>query len=251
MFFAFDVDGTLTPSRQRIDPDFERWFSKWIAAVQNMGHSVLLVTGSDYAKTLEQLGDEIVSSVDYCCNCLGNSVLHKNQLIYSYTFTPPDALIDFLNLALINSKYDERYGNHIEHRDSMINFSVVGRNAVGEQRIRYYEWDKLSCERLTLVKKINSQFSEVSAQAGGETGIDIICRGKDKRQVIEYMNTNKVYFLGDRLEEGGNDKPLADALCKSNLDAECISVRSWQDTWAVLQDITTQVLRINNTDLTQ
>ena len=29
--FLFDVDGTLTPSRGRIDPDFEQWFLKFIA----------------------------------------------------------------------------------------------------------------------------------------------------------------------------------------------------------------------------
>lgn len=54
MFFAFDVDGTLTPSRQQIFPEFEQWFFKWISFIQSKGHSVLLVTGSDYAKTLEQ-----------------------------------------------------------------------------------------------------------------------------------------------------------------------------------------------------
>ena len=242
MFFAFDVDGTLTPSRQKIVPNFEHWFSKWIPAVQDMGHSVLLVTGSDYSKTVEQLGETIVSSVDYCCNCLGNHVLHKNKLIHSYKFEPPEELINFLKQELNNSSYAERYGNHIENRESMINFSVVGRNAIGEQRTRYYEWDKLSCERLTIAEKINNMFAEVSAQAGGETGIDIIPRGKDKRQVVKYMQGEHVYFFGDRLDDGGNDKPLADELYSSGASAECIHVNSWQDTWEVLLDVTSNVL---------
>lgn len=241
MFFAFDVDGTLTPSRQQIVPEFEQWFSKWISFIQSKGHSVLLVTGSDYAKTLEQLGDKIVLSVDYCCNCLGNSVLHKNELIYSREFQPNIKLIEFLNLELANSAYVERYGNHIENRGSMINFSVVGRNADTQARTRYYEWDKLSCERLTLAEKIKIQFPQLCAQAGGETGIDIIPIGKDKRQVIQYMNTDKVYFFGDRLDNSGNDKPLADALSNSATDSECIQVNSWQDTWQVLQDVTVKV----------
>jgi hypothetical protein len=131
----------------------------------------------------------------------------------------------------------------------MINFSVVGRNAVGEQRTRYYEWDQMIGERLTIAEQINTLFPAVSAQAGGETGIDIISRGKDKRQVIKYMDTDKVYFFGDRLQDGGNDKPLADALHHSKLDAECISVKSWQDTWAVLQNLTAQVLQTEITVL--
>jgi phosphomannomutase len=161
--------------------------------------------------------------------------------VHSFEFAPSTQLIDFLEQELINSAYKERYGNHIENRSSMVNFSVVGRNAIGDQRTRYYEWDKLSRERLTLAEKINVLFPEVSAQAGGETGIDIIPAGKDKRQVIQYMNTNKVYFLGDRLDEGGNDKPLADALANSDIDAECIHVKSWSDTWEVLQDVTSKV----------
>jgi len=244
VFFAFDVDGTLTPSRQRIDPNFEQWFVNWMSFVQEKGHSVLLVTGSDYEKTVEQLGSSITESVDYCCNCLGNHVLHKGQLIESYTFTPTPELIRFLENELANSSYTERYGNHIEHRGSMINFSVVGRNAVGEQRKRYYDWDKFSCERLTLAEKINTLFPDVSAQAGGETGIDIIPKGRDKRQVIKYTGDHKVWFFGDRLDDGGNDKPLADVLLVSGTHSEAFHVKSWQETWEMLQDITINDLNI-------
>ena len=245
MFFAFDVDGTLTPSRQRIDPNFEQWFIHWMDTVQEKGHSILLVTGSDYSKTIEQLGLSIIQSVDYCCNCLGNHVLHKNSnVIETFVFEPANALIQFLEDELAASPYTERYGNHIEHRGSMINFSIVGRNAKGEQRTRYYEWDKLSCERLLLSEKINLNFPEVSAQSGGETGIDIIPAGRDKRQVIKYMEGEKVWFFGDRLDDGGNDKPLADALLQSGTSSEAFHVKSWQETWEMLKDITINDLKI-------
>ena len=246
MFFAFDVDGTVTPSRQKIDPIFEQWFIEWIMAAQKRGHSVLLVTGSDLDKTIEQLGEHIVATVDYCCNCLGNHVLHKDGTIESYSFEPSKELLDFLNAELAASPYTERYGNHIEHRGSMINFSVVGRNAKGEQRSRYYEWDKLSCERLSLSKKINLNFPEVSAQSGGETGIDIIPIGKDKRQVIKYMQNQKVWFFGDRLDDGGNDKPLADVLLSSNTSSESFCVKSWNETWEMLKDTSINTLHFTS-----
>ena len=235
MFFAFDVDGTLTPSRQRIDPIFEQWFIEWMMAVQKQGHSVLLVTGSDYDKTVEQLGAVITDSVDYCCNCLGNTVLQKNKLIHSFKFVPSAELLQFLHNELDTSLYPERYGNHIENRDSMINFSIVGRNAVGEQRTRYYEWDILNCERLNIAERINSLFPDVSAQAGGETGIDIIPKNKDKRQVVQYMQKDKVWFFGDRLDTGGNDRPLADALAVLDNSSEVFHVKSWQETWELLK----------------
>jgi hydroxymethylpyrimidine pyrophosphatase-like HAD family hydrolase len=52
--YLFDVDGTLTNSRSLIDPDFKEFFLNFIA-----NHNVCIVTGSDYSKTLEQLGEDI------------------------------------------------------------------------------------------------------------------------------------------------------------------------------------------------
>ena len=53
MYFIFDVDGTLTPSRGKMDYEFKLWFLNFIK--QN---PVALVTGSDLQKTVEQLGEE-------------------------------------------------------------------------------------------------------------------------------------------------------------------------------------------------
>ena len=52
--FIFDVDGTLTPSRQTIDSDFASFFKKFCRE-----NSVYLITGSDRNKTIEQVGREI------------------------------------------------------------------------------------------------------------------------------------------------------------------------------------------------
>ena len=48
--FIFDVDGTLTPSRQQIDSDFAVYFSNFCTI-----NDVYLVTGSDKEKTVEQV----------------------------------------------------------------------------------------------------------------------------------------------------------------------------------------------------
>ena len=49
--FIFDVDGTLTDSRQPMDKEFQKWFT----AFQERNF-VYVVTGSDQLKTYEQLG---------------------------------------------------------------------------------------------------------------------------------------------------------------------------------------------------
>ena len=58
--YVFDVDGTLTPSRQAIDPQFNSFFCRFID-----NHSVSLVTGSDIAKkrTIRNINS---NRVEYC-----------------------------------------------------------------------------------------------------------------------------------------------------------------------------------------
>ena len=45
MKYIFDVDGTLTPSRQPIMPEFKDWFLDFCKH-----NEVYIVTGSDYPK---------------------------------------------------------------------------------------------------------------------------------------------------------------------------------------------------------
>ena len=75
--FIFDVDGTLTPSRGRIDPNFEKWFIDFCNK-----KDVYLATGSDYNKTLEQLGEDVMMAVARSYNCSGNSVWEKGVEVY-------------------------------------------------------------------------------------------------------------------------------------------------------------------------
>uniref|UniRef100_A0A8C2TD81 Phosphomannomutase n=1 Tax=Coturnix japonica TaxID=93934 RepID=A0A8C2TD81_COTJA len=58
----FDVDGTLTPARQKIEPEVDRFLQELRGRVQ-----IGVVGGSDYSKIAEQLGegDEVVDKFDY------------------------------------------------------------------------------------------------------------------------------------------------------------------------------------------
>ena len=77
MKYIFDVDGTLTPSRQVIDPSFEAFMIKFCCK-----HDVYLVTGSDRQKTVDQLGLDICYRAKRVYNCSGADVWEKNENIY-------------------------------------------------------------------------------------------------------------------------------------------------------------------------
>ena len=66
------------------------------------------------------------------------------------------------------------------------------------------------------------------------TGVDISTKGSDKSQIIRDFMDGDVIFFGDRLDEHGNDKPLADAITNNKLGL-VQPVTDWKDTWDKLK----------------
>lgn len=224
--FVFDVDGTLTPSRQVINPEFKEWFLDFITR-----EKVWLVTGSDYPKTVEQLGSDICENVVTVYNCQGNDVWHKGKRVNTKEFMPPTDLYSLMEGWLQASRFPLRTGIHIEERRGMINFSIVGRGATQEQRAEYVKWDLANRERESIAYDINSKFENITATVGGETGLDIHRTGADKSQILEDFD-QPIYFFGDRMEQGGNDYPLA----KANKTGKNFHVKDWIHTWDLLKE---------------
>ena len=208
--YIFDVDGTLTPSRRPMTHNFEMFFYRW--ADKN---SFYLVSGSDLQKIKEQVPEYILSSAEGIFTCGGNKFYINDSLIYENNFKPPERLLKYLDLELKFSPYKKQYGNHIEDRGSMLNFSVIGRDCNLEQRLDYFNYDTESGERKRITGAIKRQFPELDAVIGGQISIDIAPKGNDKSQVIKEVKGNKnipdakYIFIGDRTMEGGNDYPLA------------------------------------------
>ena len=225
--FIFDVDGTLTPSRNKIDPKFRDWFLDFIK-----DNKCWLVTGSDYPKTLEQLGKDICESVHSVYNCNGNDVWFKGKRVNSSDWLLPEDAHEWLSVQLSESEFPLRTGNHFEHRKGLCNFSIVGRNATPEQRKQYVDWDNEKLERVWIADKFNLIFPGITATVGGETGIDIAPTGRDKSQILQDFDKDaKIYFFGDRMDPEGNDYPLAQA----NKRGRNYHVNNWKHTKEYLE----------------
>lgn len=224
--FIFDVDGTLTPSRDKINKEFKKWFLDFCIT-----NDVYLVTGSDYQKTIEQVGEEICLRVNYVFNCSGNDVWSKGKNITTNKWTLPKQAREWFENALDESYFPLRTGNHIEERPGTVNFSILGRGASKKQRKIYIDWDLEKKEREFLSVEFNHQFHSLESRLGGETGIDIYPKGKDKSQILKYFDRDdKLYFFGDKCQAGGNDYPLAKKIKNS------FQVRNWLDTWERLEN---------------
>lgn len=224
--FVFDVDGTLTPSRSPIDEGFRIWFTNWIKR-----NRVYIVTGSDYAKTVEQLGQEICESVQMCFNCAGNSRWQGGKCVYESDFKLPEDAWLWLENELYKSQFQLRTSLHFEERPGLLNFSVVGRGADKHQRALYVEYDQMVRERERIADRFNKKFENITASVAGDTGLDIYRTGCDKGQVYDLIE-KPVVFFGDKTQPGGNDFPFAEK-CEGEGDI-VYPISNWEDTANIL-----------------
>lgn len=225
--YLFDVDGTLTPSRGIIDSKFKKWFLNFCK-----NKNVILITGSDRPKTIEQLGKDVYYACKRVYNCSGNDVYEGSKQIKFNDWSLPLGAQRWLKDKLDKSTYPTRTGRHLEVRTGMVNFSVVGRNADNLQRKNYYQYDCENNERFSIAQEFEKQYPELQAKIGGETGLDIFPVGCDKGQVINDFKKSSIKFFGDRCDPQGNDYPLAKLLKKNQV----FHVADWQDCWEFLKN---------------
>ena len=248
MNYVFDIDGTLTPSRLPIDKDFESYFLHWMK-----GKNVYFVTGSDKDKTIEQIGERIWKNATRCYQSCGNAVYENGKLINQLDFAMSLPLRKQLEEFLDRSNWKlhgEVYENNIESRIGLINFSTIGRNCPQEAREKYAEWDKGVLERETFCRIIEHQFPELEASVGGQISIDIYPKGKNKAQVLDYIE-GEITFFGDKCDPGGNDYPIVERLNKENNRKSTIHhVNDWKDTFSILKSIKSANMAPNGNLLT-
>lgn len=230
--YIFDIDGTLTPPRQKINKQFASFFASF--CTQN---AVFLATGSDYKKVKEQITKNIISKVDGIFTCMGNELWVNDEKVYFKELKIPAEVQLWLTGQLYESKYPkEKCGNiHFEHRTGMLNFSVVGRDIGKDIRSEYSNWDKISKEREKIVKNFNKLFKHYNLEAciGGEISIDIQKIGSDKGQIFDYLSFYKTkVFFGDKCKPSGNDYSLYQK-CEFKF-----SVDNWLHTSSILKNIT-------------
>ena len=231
--FIFDVDGTVTPSRQMISVEFLPYFYRFTSE-----NDVYLVTGSDRQKTYEQVTRGIYHNCKRVYNCSGSDVYEGDKNVYRDDWELPENIERFLEDELAYSCFPLRNGNHIERRPGGVNFSILGRDKdpmVGRQE--YIKWDKERLEREDIADRLRDQFPDLTVALGGQTGIDIGPKGSDKSQILrDFSEDDELYFFGDNIEKGGNDHTLAMGIV-DNMMGTAYNVKDWTETRTILEGL--------------
>ena len=102
-------------------------------------------------------------------------------------------------------------GEIIEDRESQVTFSALGQFALPEDK---YKWDPDGRKKHKLRDYAAERLPGLEVRVGGTTSVDVTRPGIDKaygmKKLIDLLDisSDDILFVGDRLEEGGNDYPV-------------------------------------------
>lgn len=230
ILILFDVDGTLTPARQSISDEVDKYLQSLKERV-----SVGLVGGSDLNKIAEQtlpssLRSQQVNAIETCVNRY-DYVFAENGLV-AYKdgqLLAKQSLIDhigekkvqkFINCCLgymSTLELPVKRGNFIEFRNGLINVCPVGRSCSQKEREEFNNYDKKHQIREKFIRHLESRFGKDSEDPlglvysiGGQISFDVYPEGWDKTFCLNLIDKShqKVYFFGDKTSPGGNDHAI-------------------------------------------
>jgi phosphomannomutase len=214
----FDVDGTLTPSRELISPEVEAFLEGQLKPVVTVG----LVSGSDLKKVAEQMGgssEDLIRRFEFVFSENG-LVAHKRGKFHSKESIAAhlgeencQALINFCLKYMSELSLPAKRGTFVEFRDGLINICPVGRSCTMAQRKEFAALDATEGIRKTFREALMAQFPDMglSFALGGAISIDVFPKGWDKRFCLRHLEGEgfeEIHFFGDRTSEGGNDFEL-------------------------------------------
>ena len=248
---AFDLDGTLAPSKSALPDRVAEVMGRLLNEFQ-----VCVISGGKFEQFHTQLLNNLhvdndkLSKLHLMPTCgtryyrydLDKADWHK---VYAEDFTEDEKveIITSLNKGVDALGYREEkvYGELVEDRGSQITFSALGQDIVkilGEEGVEIKEsWDKDGKKKASLQRYVADLLPNFEVRTGGSTSIDITKPGIDKaygmHKLMEILDLEKseILFFGDALVEGGNDYPV------KAMGIDSLQVSHWQDTALALEAI--------------
>lgn len=248
---AFDLDGTLAPSKSPL-PDR---MAEVLNALLDTYH-VCVISGGKFGQFQKQLlgglqaTPERLERLHLMPTCgtryyRYDNISHQWQQVYAEDFTEPQKkkIMDVLEKVTKELGYQEKqtWGEVLEDRGSQVTWSALGQDIVdhlGEEGVRLKEeWDADNAKKQAIRAAAAELLPEFEVRVGGVTSIDVTKPGVDKaygmKKLMEQLGASKeeIYFIGDRLREGGNDYPV------KVMGIDTTEIKHWQETALVIEAI--------------
>jgi phosphomannomutase len=228
----FDMDGTLTPARESMGIEILECLKR----LERSGYEIGIVSGSDLDYIESQcrimFSDSIGKRVHLLpCNGtkyyrLGEGLAAKSEISMTdelgqagYNRLVETCLRGQLEI-MGNSNELPLTGNFFQYRGSLLNWCPIGRAAKKEHRAIWERLDEGNRIRMPWLGRMREEFVKsgiggLMIALGGETSFDIYPNGWDKTYAMKHFKGYKIYFIGDRCRENGNDHAIYEA-CRPN-----------------------------------
>lgn len=232
ILLLFDVDGTLTPARKDIEPNFENFLYSKVKPKASIG----IVSGSDLVKVQEQLGGaRLLKEFDYVFPENGLVFIERGEEKGKESIQKHlgeaniKRLINFSLHYIADLDIPVKRGTFIDFRNGMINICPIGRQCTYEERIEFNKLDQEQGIRQKLIDVFEKEFADVDITfaIGGMISIDAFPKGWDKRFCLQHVTQwvhsflklqsinlfflfryKEIHFYGDKTEVGGNDHEI-------------------------------------------
>lgn len=241
---AFDLDDTLAITKSAISDRMAELLARLLET-----HDICVISGGNFEQFKKQVvdnikaADHLMAKMHLMPTC-GTKYYRFDEIdkqwrkIYSQDIPEKDKqrIQDILLEAAKEAGYLEQktYGEIVEDRGSQLTFSGCGQLAPAEIK---YAWDPDNKKRLKIREIMLPKLDDYEIRIGGTTSIDVTLPGIDKaygmEKLMEALEIGKedILFIGDKLDEGGNDYPV------KAMGIDTIAVESWQDTALVIEAI--------------
>lgn len=218
---AFDLDDTLAPSKSALPSAMAQQLRALLDVVP-----VCVISGGEFgqfrAQLLENLdaSSEQLSKLHLMPTC-GTRYYRWNadhsswDQVYANDLSQDErerAIESLRQRAHEQGVWEAQpWGEIIEDRGSQITFSALGQQAPLEAK---RAWDPSGDKKRKLRDAVALDVPDLEVRAGGSTSVDITRRGIDKAygmaKLVEMTGIapHDMLFIGDRLDEAGNDYPV-------------------------------------------
>ena len=234
---VFDLDDTLAASKTEMDPTMSAALAALLERLD-----VCIISGGRFEQFETQAlahlhGDEAALSRLHLMPTCGTRYYKRENgewmLQYAEDLTDDEKqrAIAALEAGAKELGYwaPGDWGPLIEDRGSQITYSALGQSAPVAAKSA---WDPDGSKKRALWAYVAPRLPDLEVRGGGSTSIDITRKGIDKaygiRKLQEQLDLelDELLFIGDRLDETGNDRPVYD------LGVACVSVKDWHETLA-------------------
>lgn len=242
---AFDLDDTLAVTKSPISDRMSDLLGRLLEK-----YNVCIISGGKF----EQFKIQVVDRLEVPERILDNLHLMPTcgtryyrydelkpewKLQYAEDLSAEDKkrIIEALEVSAKELKLwvDRPYGPIIEDRESQITYSALGQQAPAEEK---YEWAKKNAKAKQILReRVAERLPDLEVRLGGTTSVDITRIGIDKAygmgKLIDALDISRsdILFIGDKLQEGGNDYPV------KAMGIDTIEVEGWETTAYVIEGI--------------